>query len=145
MLLFRALAKNMAPMTNADESPTNRLTLFWLNISLFVVSTLCRCVGFPIESAHIAWRLDFTVGRLDMLTAVSSVERQFKRQVIEKIGYIGRFEIIRLAMYSFLMIAPNFNTVTCIYSPPKRRDSAWKQHGVSIEWKFSGWASWLRF
>ena len=25
MLLFRALAKNMAPMTNADESPTNRL------------------------------------------------------------------------------------------------------------------------
>ena len=28
MSLFRALAKNMAPMTNADESPTNRLTLF---------------------------------------------------------------------------------------------------------------------
>ena len=28
MLLFRALANNMAPMTNADESPTNRLTLF---------------------------------------------------------------------------------------------------------------------
>ena len=28
ILLFRALAKNMAPMTNADESPTNRLTLF---------------------------------------------------------------------------------------------------------------------
>ena len=25
MPLFRALAKNMAPMTNADESPTNRL------------------------------------------------------------------------------------------------------------------------
>ena len=41
MPLFRALAKNMAPMTNADESPTNRLTLFWLNISLFIVSTLC--------------------------------------------------------------------------------------------------------
>ena len=41
MLLFRALTKNMAPMTNADESPTNRLTLFWLNISLFIVSTLC--------------------------------------------------------------------------------------------------------
>ena len=40
MPLFRALAKNMAPMTNADESPTNRLTLFWLNISLFIVSTL---------------------------------------------------------------------------------------------------------
>ena len=34
MPLFRALAKNMAPMTNADESPTNRLT------SLFIVSTL---------------------------------------------------------------------------------------------------------
>ena len=28
MPLFRALAKNMAPMTNANESPTNRLTLF---------------------------------------------------------------------------------------------------------------------
>ena len=40
MLLFRALAKNMAPMTNADESPTNRLTLFPIYPSLFVVSTL---------------------------------------------------------------------------------------------------------
>ena len=40
MPLFRALAKNMAPMTNADESPTNRLTLSRLNISLFIVSTL---------------------------------------------------------------------------------------------------------
>ena len=38
--LFRALAKNMAPMTNADESPTNRLTLFPIYLSLFVVSTL---------------------------------------------------------------------------------------------------------
>ena len=26
--LFTALAKNMAPMMNADESPTNYLTLF---------------------------------------------------------------------------------------------------------------------
>ena len=41
MLLFRALAKNMAPMTNADESPTNRLTLFPIYLSLFMVSTLC--------------------------------------------------------------------------------------------------------
>ena len=41
MLLFRALAKNMAPMTNADESPTNRLTLFPIYLSLFIVSTLC--------------------------------------------------------------------------------------------------------
>ena len=38
----RALAKNMAPMTNADESPTNRLTLFPIYLSLFVVSTLWR-------------------------------------------------------------------------------------------------------
>ena len=43
MPLFRALAKNMAPMTNADESPTNRLTLFMIYLSLFVVSTLCQC------------------------------------------------------------------------------------------------------
>ena len=42
MLLFRALAKNMAPMTNADESPTNRLTLFPIYLSLFIVSTLCQ-------------------------------------------------------------------------------------------------------
>ena len=41
MPLFRALAKNMAPMTNADESPTNRLILFPIYLSLFVVSTLC--------------------------------------------------------------------------------------------------------
>ena len=27
MPLFRALAKNMVPITNTDESPTNRLTL----------------------------------------------------------------------------------------------------------------------
>ena len=30
MPLFRALAKNMAPMTNADESPTNRLIKYKL-------------------------------------------------------------------------------------------------------------------
>ena len=40
MPLFKALAKNMAPMTNADESPTNRLTLFPIYLPLFVVSTL---------------------------------------------------------------------------------------------------------
>ena len=40
MPLFRALAKNMAPMTNADESPTNRLTLFPIYLALFIVSTL---------------------------------------------------------------------------------------------------------
>ena len=45
MPLFRALAKNMAPMTNADESPTNRLTLFPIYLSLFKVrlhATICR-------------------------------------------------------------------------------------------------------
>ena len=35
---FRALAKNMAPITNADESPTNRLTLLPIYLSLFIVS-----------------------------------------------------------------------------------------------------------
>ena len=44
MPLFRALAKNMAPMTNADESPTNRLTLFPIYLSFFVVSTLWHSV-----------------------------------------------------------------------------------------------------
>ena len=45
MPLFRTLAKNMAPMTNADESPTNGLTLFPIYLSLFIVSTLCRCAS----------------------------------------------------------------------------------------------------
>ena len=48
MPLFRALAKNMAPMTNADESPTNRLTLFPIYLSLFVVCTLCQGVVFAL-------------------------------------------------------------------------------------------------
>ena len=43
--LFRTLAKNMVPMTNADESPTNRLTLFPIYLSLFIVSTLCYGSG----------------------------------------------------------------------------------------------------
>ena len=42
MPLFRALAKNMAPMTNADESPTNRLTLFPIYLSLFIVESLSK-------------------------------------------------------------------------------------------------------
>ena len=53
MLLFRALAKNMAPMTNADEPPTNRLTLFPIYLSLFVVSTLWLGLGFVIKIACI--------------------------------------------------------------------------------------------
>ena len=52
MPLFRALAKNMAPMTNADESPTNRLTLFPIYLSLFVVSTLCfKSVEIRLDQA----------------------------------------------------------------------------------------------
>ena len=51
MPLFRAVAKNMAPMTNADESPTNRLTLFPIYLSLFIVSTLCP--SLRIESSAI--------------------------------------------------------------------------------------------
>ena len=46
MPLFRALAKNMAPMTNADESPTNRLALF-LPVSLYSIYSLT--VGPPAE------------------------------------------------------------------------------------------------
>ena len=49
MPLFRALAKNMAPMTNADESPTNRLTIFPIYLSLFIVSTL-----WP-RAKHYSW------------------------------------------------------------------------------------------
>ena len=48
MPLFKALAKNMAPMTNADESPTNRLTLFPIYLSVFIVSTL-----WPYAFSHL--------------------------------------------------------------------------------------------
>ena len=42
MPLFRALAKNMAPMTNADESPTNRLAdaFSYLPVSLYSIYSL---------------------------------------------------------------------------------------------------------
>ena len=50
MPLFRALAKNMAPMTNADESPTNRLTQLpdtfsYLPVSLYSIYSLARSIG----------------------------------------------------------------------------------------------------
>ena len=54
MPLFRALAKNMAPMTNADESPTNCLTLIdiysyafsYLPVSLCSTYSLLRACAF---------------------------------------------------------------------------------------------------
>ena len=55
MPLFRALAKNMAPMTNADESPTNRLTLFAIYLSLFVVSTLWLGGQLQIEQIDLVF------------------------------------------------------------------------------------------
>ena len=55
MPLFRALAKNMAPMTNADESPTNRLTLFPIYLSLFIVSTLWSRLSFQISEFRVHW------------------------------------------------------------------------------------------
>ena len=63
MPLFRALAKNMAPMTNADESPTNRLTLFPIYLSLFIVSTLClyylhRTFGLPLGTLNCRYIAD---------------------------------------------------------------------------------------
>ena len=57
MPLFRALAKNMAPMTNADESPTNRLTLFPIYLSLFVVSTLWQGADKIKACARVAFKL----------------------------------------------------------------------------------------
>ena len=38
----------MTPMTNADETPTNRLMLFPIYLSLFIVSTLCLHVVVQI-------------------------------------------------------------------------------------------------
>ena len=64
MPLFRALAKNMAPMTNADESPTNRLTLFPIYLSLFVVSTLWPWFGGMVslnfETKNTSWSCFFS-------------------------------------------------------------------------------------
>ena len=59
--LFRALAKNMAPMTNADESPTNRLTLFPIYLSLFIVSTLWWSVFTQFRVFPIFTSVDITV------------------------------------------------------------------------------------
>ena len=43
MPLFRALAKNMAPMTNADESPTNPPYAFsYLPVSLYSIYSLLQ-------------------------------------------------------------------------------------------------------
>ena len=61
MLLFRALAKNMAPMTNADESPTNRLTLFPIYLSLFIVSTLCPNPGKDTVDGEILQKVFYTI------------------------------------------------------------------------------------
>ena len=47
----------MAPMTNADESPTNHLTLFWLNISLFIVSTL----WYDQQPTHASFKHIFSI------------------------------------------------------------------------------------
>ena len=46
MPLFRALAKNMAPMTNADESPTNRQRFgFWKNQRIALRFFLSTCLS----------------------------------------------------------------------------------------------------
>ena len=58
MPLFRALAKNMAPMTNADESPTNRLTLFPIYLS--VLPTL----GFYPKILGFFWDIGIFLGFL---------------------------------------------------------------------------------
>ena len=56
MLLFRALAKNMAPMTNADESPTNRLTFLTEHFSLYSIYSLTRCQNANAANAtHLLW------------------------------------------------------------------------------------------
>ena len=52
MPLFRALAKNMAPMTNADESPTNRLTFFLTeHFSLYSIYSVVICDVFSVLTA----------------------------------------------------------------------------------------------
>ena len=58
MLLFRALSKNMALMTNADESPTNRLTLFPIFLSLFIVSTIDIYLSGLLARRQNAWSQD---------------------------------------------------------------------------------------
>ena len=98
MPLFRALAKNMAPMTNADESPTNRLTLFCLNISLFIVSTLWPYAFsyLPVSIYSIysliglrknAWNVFQTVISLSHANSVLTTQnifQKFLRGVIKK-------------------------------------------------------------
>ena len=60
MPLFRALAKNMAPMTNADESPTNRLTLF--PVSLCSINSLSELYPRNLSSLIILTFVSGNVG-----------------------------------------------------------------------------------
>ena len=62
----------MAPMTNADESPTNRLTLFPTYLSLFVVSTLWLKTG---------------ICTIEMICTQSP---SFKILPLEQLGGLGR-------------------------------------------------------
>ena len=59
MLLFRALAKNMAPITNADESPTNRLKLFPMYlVSLCSINSVDITVMTACAAAYWATVID---------------------------------------------------------------------------------------
>ena len=85
MLLFRALANNMAPMTNADESPTNRLTLFsCLPASLYSITDYyyTRCLSSPNicykfltclrELTH-SWR---KISAMLLVSAIHAIQRK---------------------------------------------------------------------
>ena len=74
MPLFRALAKNMAPMTNADESPTNRLTLFPIYLSLFIVSTLC---SYPVTGQIFQNKASFFIGSRTTKIMTANEKRSF--------------------------------------------------------------------
>ena len=72
MPLFRALGKNMAPMTNADESTTNRLTLFPIYLSLFVVSTLTEGLA-----RHTSEQASFTSAIMALILTSNSRHLKF--------------------------------------------------------------------
>ena len=137
MPLFRALAKNMAPMTNADESQTNRLTgltLFPIYLSLFIVSTLClRCSCDYVCK----WRVQMACAHAICIRNHKNSNREAKMAEIEAwiVGMIqtpARKSRRTIAMLSCLVITPRKKhacfiptrrpSTSAILASPKDRD-----------------------
>ena len=108
----------MAPMTNADESPTNRLTLFPIYLSLFVVSTLWRHV-MKLKSKQSKNRIDVTSSANNSATTgpnLANDERQRENLLFVLTPYFQNYGAQSgLNYYNHRNQVPGFN-----YSVPEQ-------------------------